>query len=231
MTKAIVGKIDRKTPTLDSVIKVAKFNPEWNAPHKIASNDEVRRMRADPSFLESHGFTVYDGNGMEVDPSSIDWHEVGPGNFPYRLVQAPGPENALGPVKLDFPNKDSVYLHGTNQKQLFARQDRYFSSGCMRMQQPIDMAAFLLADDPEYPRARIDQIVESGKTVLVPLKTPMPVHVVYMTAWTDEDGVLQFRKDMYKYDRYAAIPSDLQPAANLIAETQQPAKPVKTESK
>jgi murein L,D-transpeptidase YcbB/YkuD len=231
MTNAIVGKVDRKTPTLDSVIKVAKFNPEWNAPHKIASNDEVRRMRADPSFLESHGFTVYDGNGMEVDPSSIDWHEVGPGNFPYRLVQAPGPENALGPVKLDFPNKDSVYLHGTNQKQLFARQDRYFSSGCMRMQQPIDMAAFLLADDPEYPRARIDQIVESGKTVLVPLKTPMPVHVVYMTAWTDEDGVLQFRKDMYKYDRYAAIPSDLQPAANLIAETQQPAKPVKTESK
>jgi murein L,D-transpeptidase YcbB/YkuD len=93
------------------------------------------------------------------------------------------------------------------------------------------MAAFLLSDDPDYQRARIDQIVEAGKTVLVPLKTPMPVHVVYMTAWTDEDGVLQFRKDMYKYDRYAAIPSDLQPAANLIAETQQPAKPVKTESK
>lgn len=232
MTKAIVGKVDRKTPTLDSVIKVAKFNPEWNAPHKIASNDEVRRMRADPSFLESHGFTIYDGNGMEVSPSSIDWHEVGPGNFPYRLVQAPGPENALGPVKLDFPNKDAVYLHGTNQKQLFAKQDRYFSSGCMRMQQPIDMAAFLLADDPEYPRARIDQIVESGKTVLVPLRTPMPVHVVYMTAWTDEDGVLQFRKDMYKYDRYAALPKDLQPAANLLAETQQqPAKPTKTESK
>jgi murein L,D-transpeptidase YcbB/YkuD len=230
-TKAIVGKIDRKTPTLDSVIKVAKFNPEWNAPHKIASNDEVRRMRADPSFLESHGFTVYDGNGMEVDPSSINWHEVGPGNFPYRLVQAPGPENALGPVKLDFPNKDAVYLHGTNQKQLFAKQDRYLSSGCMRMQQPIDMAAFLLSDDPEYQRARIDQIVEAGKTVLVPLKTPMPVHVVYMTAWTDEDGVLQFRKDMYKYDRYAAIPDGLRPAANLVAETRQPAKPQKTESK
>jgi murein L,D-transpeptidase YcbB/YkuD len=231
MTNAIVGKIDRKTPTLDSVIKLAKFNPEWNAPHKIASNDEVRRMRADPSFLESHGFTVYDGNGMEVDPSAIDWHDVGPGNFPYRLVQAPGPENALGPVKLDFPNPDSVYLHGTNQKQLFAKQDRYFSSGCMRMQQPIDMAAFLLSDDPEYQRARIDQIVESGKTVLVPLKTPMPVHVVYMTAWADEDGVLQFRKDMYRYDRYADISKDLQPGANLIAEAAEPAKPSKTESK
>lgn len=231
MTKAIVGKIDRKTPTLDSVIKVAKFNPEWNAPHKIASNDEVRRARADPNFLRDHGFTVYDGNGMEVDPDAINWHEVGPGNFPYRLVQAPGPENALGPVKLDFPNPDSVYLHGTNQKQLFAKQDRYFSSGCMRMQQPIDMAAFLLADDPDYQRPRIDQIVESGKTVLVPLRTPMPVHVVYMTAWADEDGVLQFRKDMYRYDRYADIPKDLQPGANLIAEAAEPAKPAKTESK
>jgi murein L,D-transpeptidase YcbB/YkuD len=134
-------------------------------------------------------------------------------------------------VKLDFPNPDSVYLHGTNQKQLFAKQDRYFSSGCMRMQQPIDMAAFLLQDDPNYPRTRIDQIVESGKTTLVPLRTPMPVHVVYMTAWADEDGVLQFRKDMYKYDRYAAIPSDLQPATNLVAETQEPVKATRTESK
>ncbi len=98
----------------------------------------------------------------------------------------------------------------------------------MRMQQPIDMAAYLLSDDPEFQRARIDQIVESGKTMLVPLKTPMPVHVVYMTAWTDEDGVLQFRKDMYRYDRYAELSKDLQPAANLIAETQAPVKPEKT---
>ena len=230
-TKAIVGKVDRKTPTLDSTIKLAKFNPEWNAPYKIASNDEVRRARANPSFLRDHGFKVYDGNGMEVDPDIINWHEVGPGNFPYRLVQSPGPENALGPVKLDFPNPDSVYLHGTNQKLLFAKQDRYFSSGCMRMQQPIDMAAYLLSDDPDYPRDRIDQIVASGKTTLVPLKTQMPVHVVYMTAWTDEDGVLQFRKDMYRYDRYGDIPGDLQPAANLVAESEQPVKFTKTESK
>lgn len=230
-TKAIVGKIDRKTPTLDSVVKVAKFNPEWNAPHKIASNDEVRRMRADPNFLTDRGFTIYDGNGMEVSPSSIDWHEVGPGNFPYRLVQAPGPENALGPLKLDFKNDHAVFLHGTNQKGLFAKQDRYFSSGCMRMQEPIEMAAFLLAGDQEYPLDRINQIVASGKTTFVPLKNPMPLHVVYMTAWTDEDGVLQFRKDMYRYDRYADIPKDLRPAENLIAETQVPVKPTKTESK
>jgi murein L,D-transpeptidase YcbB/YkuD len=101
----------------------------------------------------------------------------------------------------------------------------------MRMQQPIDMAAFLLSDDPDWQRTKIDQVVESGKTTLVSLKTPMPVHVVYMTAWADEDGVLQFRKDMYRYDDYAAISKELQPAANLVAETTQPMKPAKTESK
>jgi murein L,D-transpeptidase YcbB/YkuD len=218
-TKAIVGKIDRKTPVLDSVIKLAKFNPEWNAPSKIASNDEVRRARADPDFLTSHGFHIYNLDGMEVEPESIDWHSVGPGNFPYRLVQQPGPENALGPVKLDFPNPESVYLHGTNQRELFARQDRYLSSGCMRMQQPVDMAAFLLADDPNWSRAHIDQVVESGKTTLVPLKTQMPVHVVYMTAWVDEDGVPQFRKDFYGYDDYAAIPESLKASggSDLVA--------------
>lgn len=230
-SKAIVGKVDRKTPTLDSVIKLAKFNPEWNAPAKIASNDEVRRARADPDFLTSHGFHVYDGNGMEVDPQSIDWHSVGPGNFPYRLVQQPGPENALGPVKLDFPNPESVYLHGTNQRELFAKQDRYFSSGCMRLQRPVDLAAFLLQDDPDWPRERVDQVVEAGKTVLVPLKTQMPVHVVYVTAWVDEDGVMQFRKDMYRYDKYPAIPANLKPAAtgdNLIASTQSAPRQGKT---
>jgi len=227
-SKAIVGKIDRKTPTLDSVIKLAKFNPEWNAPEKIASNDEVRRARADPNFLSSHGFHLYDGSGMEVDPSAVDWSSVGPGNFPYRLVQQPGPENALGPVKLDFPNPESVYLHGTNQKELFAKQDRYFSSGCMRLQRPVDLAAYLLSDDPDWQRPHIDQVVEDGKTTLVPLKSPIPIHVVYMTAWVDEDGVPQFRKDMYRYDQYPAIPGDLQPSgANLIAAAA-PEKPTKT---
>jgi murein L,D-transpeptidase YcbB/YkuD len=227
-SKAIVGKVDRKTPTLDSVIKLAKFNPEWNAPAKIASNDEVRRARADPNFLTSKGFHVYDSNGMEVDPQQIDWTSVGPGNFPYRLVQQPGPENALGPVKLDFPNPESVYLHGTNQKELFAKQDRYFSSGCMRLQRPVDLAAFLLQDDPDWQRPHIDAVVEAGKTVLVPLKTPMPVHVVYMTAWVDEDGALQFRKDMYRYDKYPDIPAGLTPTApagdNLIATSTPEAK-------
>ncbi len=183
----------------------------------------MRRARADPNFLTSKGFHLYDGNGMEVDPQQIDWTSVGPGNFPYRLVQQPGPENRARSGETRFPNPESVYLHGTNQKEQFAKQDRYFSSGCMRLQRPVDMAAFLLQDDPNWQRPHIDQVVEAGKTVLVPLKTPMPIHVVYMTAWVDEDGLLQFRK-VYRNDKYPDIPADLKPAAlageNLVAATQ-----------
>lgn len=218
-SKAIVGKLARKTPTLSSVIHTAKLNPDWTAPVKIAAADEVKRQRADPSFLESHGFHVFNQSGDEVSINSIDWHEVGPGNFPYTLRQEPGPENALGPVKLDFPNDYSVYLHGTNQRALFEKQDRFFSSGCVRLQQPVDLAEFLLKDNQDWPRSRIDEVIAGGKTTYVTLKTPMPVHIVYMTAWTDESGVMQFRKDMYGYDKYASVPEGLRTAEGDVAPT------------
>jgi peptidoglycan hydrolase-like protein with peptidoglycan-binding domain len=231
MTKAIVGKVDRKTPTLDSVIKVAKFNPEWNAPHKIASNDEVRRMRADPSFLESHGFTVYDGNGMEVSPSAIDWHEVGPGNFPYRLVQAPGPENALGSGEARLPEQGRG-LPARHQPEAAVRQagpllllglhadaaaDRHgrlpavgrsgIPAGENRPDRRGREDRAGAAEDPDAgPCGLYDHLDGRGRSAAIP-------------------------KDMYKYDRYAALPNDLQPAANLVAEVPQPAKPTKTESK
>ena len=221
-SKSIVGKLARKTPTLSSVIHTAKLNPDWTAPVKIAAADEVKRQRADPSFLESHGFHVYDQGGNEVSISSVDWHEVGPGNFPYTLRQEPGPENALGPVKLDFPNDYAVYLHGTNQRALFEKQDRFFSSGCVRLQRPVDLAEFLLKDNQDWPRSHIDEVIAGGKTTFVTLKTPMPVHIVYMTAWADEDGVMQFRKDMYSYDKYAGIPEGLRaPEASATPTVQQ----------
>jgi murein L,D-transpeptidase YcbB/YkuD len=208
-TKSIFGKVQRKSPTLSSVIHTVKLNPDWTAPHKIAAIDEVKRQRKDPNFLDSHGFTIYDRSGNVVSAQSINWHEVGPGNFPYTLRQAPGPENALGPVKFDFPNDHSVFLHGTPTVSLFAKQDRFFSSGCVRTETPIDLAEFMLKDDPEWPRSRIDEVLKTGKTTLVKVKNPLPVHITYMTAWVDEDGVMQFRKDAYGYDDLPSIPSDV----------------------
>nr|WP_298686647.1 L,D-transpeptidase family protein [uncultured Dongia sp.] len=205
-TKAIFGKLQRKSPTLSSVIHTVKLNPDWTAPAKIAAIDEVKRERANPGFLEAKGFTIYDRSGNVVSPNAIDWHSVGPGNFPYTLRQAPGPENALGPVKFDFVNDHAVFLHGTPTVKLFEKQDRFFSSGCVRTQTPIDLAKFVLKDDPEWPAERIDSVLKSAKTTLVKLKNPLPVHITYMTAWVDEDGVMQFRKDAYGYDDLPSLP-------------------------
>lgn len=209
-TKSIFGKVQRKSPTLSSVIHTVKLNPDWTAPHKIAAIDEVKRQRKDPNFLDSHGFTIYDRSGNVVSAQSIDWQEVGPGNFPYTLVQAPGPENALGPVKFDFPNDHSVFLHGTPTQSLFAKQDRFFSSGCVRTETPVDLAEFMLKDNGDWDRARIDAVLKTGKTTLVKLANPMPVHITYMTAWVDENGVMQFRKDAYGYDRLPSIPDGIE---------------------
>ncbi|TDQ84027.1 murein L,D-transpeptidase YcbB/YkuD [Dongia mobilis] len=208
-TKAIFGRIERKSPTLSSVIHTVKLNPDWTAPYKIAAIDEVKRQRKDPNFLDSHGFTIYDSSGNVVSAQSINWFEVGPGNFPYTLRQAPGPENALGPVKFDFENDHAVFLHGTPTVSLFAKQDRYFSSGCVRTEKPIDLAEFMLQQTPDWDRARIDAVIKTGKTTLVKVANPLPVHITYMTAWVDEDGVMQFRKDAYGYDRLPALSAEV----------------------
>ncbi|WP_374655843.1 murein L,D-transpeptidase [Dongia sp.] len=220
-TKAIFGKLERKSPTLSSVIHTVKLNPDWTAPAKIAAIDEVKRERANPGFLEAKGFTIYDRSGNVVSPYAIDWHEVGPGNFPYTLKQAPGPENALGPVKFDFPNDHAVFLHGTPTVKLFEKQDRFFSSGCVRTQQPVDLAKFLLKDDAEWPAERIDAVLKTAKTTLVKLKNPLPVHITYMTAWVDEAGIMQFRKDAYRYDDLPSLPSTITQA--LVASNAAPA--------
>ncbi len=219
-TKAIFGKLERKSPTLSSVIHTVKLNPDWTAPAKIAAIDEVKRERATPGFLDAKGFTIYDRSGNRVSADSIDWHSVGPGNFPYTLRQAPGPENALGPVKFDFPNDHAVFLHGTPTVKLFDKQDRFFSSGCVRTQQPVDLAKFLLQDDPEWSATRIDEVLKTAKTTLVRLKNPLPVHITYMTAWVDEAGIMQFRKDAYSYDDLPSLPSGI--TEQLLASAQAP---------
>lgn len=209
-TRAIFGKVERQSPTLSSVIHTVKLNPDWTVPYKIAAIDEVKRQRSDPGFLDSNGFTIYDQAGNVVNAQSIDWKAVGPSNFPYTLRQAPGPENALGPVKFDFVNDYAVFLHGTPTQSLFAKQDRFFSSGCVRTENPIDLAEFLLRGDPAWDRARIDAVLKTGKTTLVKVSNPMPVHIAYMTAWVDEDGVMQFRKDVYDFDDLPSLPGGIE---------------------
>ena len=132
--------------------------------------------------------------------SSIDWQAARPGNFPYQLVQGPGPDNALGRVKFMFPNSYSVYLHDTPSRELFAKSERAFSSGCIRVANPLELAALLLEDQSGWGRAAIDDVVATGKTRTVKLSKPLPVLLTYFTAWIDRNGTLQLRRDVYGRD-------------------------------
>jgi murein L,D-transpeptidase YcbB/YkuD len=136
-----------------------------------------------------------------VDPATVDWSGITARNFPYRLRQGPGPLNALGQVKFMFPNKFSVYLHDTPSRELFNEDARAFSSGCIRLAQPLDLAALLLADDTRWPRAAIDAAIAGGREQSVTLNRPIAVHLLYWTAWVDENGTLQFRDDIYGRDQ------------------------------
>lgn len=208
--KVIVGRIDRPTPLLQSVIRRIDFNPTWVVPAKIARNDEVARMRSDPSFFRTHNIRVYDGwgaNAHEIDPGSIDWTQYGPNNMPFALRQDPGPENALGPVKFDFANDYAVYVHGTPVQSLFQLPARSLSSGCVRAERPVDLAKYLLRNDHNWPATRIDDVVHKATTVSAPLADPLPIMLTYQTAWVDADGVAQFRPDIYGLDGSSDVPT------------------------
>lgn len=199
----IVGRPDRPTPELDSAIERLEFNPYWTVPAGIYAKDFLPKLRKDPGYIGHYkNLRVYRAAepANEVDPASIDWFSPEAKQMRLRLRQDPGPENALGPAKFLFPNSYDVYLHGTNKPALFAKPVRFLSSGCVRLPDPLGFAELLLRGDPQWTRARIDKIVKGRKNQGVRLATPLPVHLVYDTAWVDEAGVIQFRADIYGRD-------------------------------
>ena len=217
---AIVGKVARKTPLLKSEIFQAKLNPDWSVPAKIAAIDMLKHELDEPGYFASKNVRVFTSDGRQIDPRTVNWHDVKKGGyFPYRLKQDAGPENALGPMKLDFQNDYSVFIHGTSAPKLFAKQERFFSSGCVRVDDPLGLATFLLQDDPSWTRERVEEVVKGGKITYAKLRRPIPLHIVYMTAWVDEQGVAHFRDDVYDRDPSVAIPDGLA-SPTLIAEQQ-----------
>jgi murein L,D-transpeptidase YcbB/YkuD len=215
---AIVGRVARKTPLLKSEIFQAKLNPDWSVPAKIARIDMLKHELEEPGYFANKNVRVYTSDGRQVDPRAINWKQVKDGgSFPYRLKQDAGPENALGPMKLDFKNDYAVFIHGTSTPKLFEKQDRFFSSGCVRVDDPLGLATFLIQDDPTWNRARVEEVVKGGKTTYVKLVRPIPLHIVYMTAWVDEQGIANFRNDVYKRDPSVSIPAALA-SPTLIAQ-------------
>lgn len=201
--RAIVGRAYRRTPVFSDRMTYLVLNPCWHVPANLATQDILPQIRRDPGYLAAHGMRVFGGWGSqerEIDPRSIDWSRVSAADFPYRLRQDPGTGNALGRVKFMFPNKFNVYLHDTPAQDLFAKSERTFSSGCIRIQKPIDLAEYVLRGDSQWTREKILGAINSGIERTVRLPAPIPVHLLYWTAWADEDGSIQFRTDVYERD-------------------------------
>jgi murein L,D-transpeptidase YcbB/YkuD len=196
---AVVGKVDRPTPVLATKIYRISFNPNWTVPASIIRKDLIPLMRKSPDYLTSKHIRIYDSAGVEVPPTSIDWN-TDQATKGYMFRQDPGDFNSLGSVRISFHNDEQVYMHDTPQKDIFGREQRFDSSGCIRVQNIRQVIGWLLRDTPEFPRERIDQIFKSGEQVNVNPKPEMPLYLQYVSAWAMADGVTHFRDDIYNLD-------------------------------
>jgi murein L,D-transpeptidase YcbB/YkuD len=201
--RVIVGKTQSKTPAFSNRITRIDLNPIWHLPTSIVQNEIAPAVARDPGYLARKKLEVVKGwgeNAEKVSPGAVDWSRMGKGDYPYRVRQPSGPDNALGRIKFVIPDQFDVYLHDTPTAHLFNSTERDLSHGCVRLEHPVELAAYLLKDDPKWSPEAIQEVIDSGETKSVPLPAPLPVHILYWTAWVDEDGTVQFRKDIYGHD-------------------------------
>lgn len=195
---AIVGKVDRQSPILNSKIHEINLNPYWTAPVSIVKKDIIPLMQKDPEYLTRNSIRIFAPDGTEIPPQSINWNSEEAVNYMFR--QDPGKINAMGSVKINFPNPHAVYMHDTPQQSLFGKLLRFESSGCVRVQNVRDLVAWLAKDTPGWDRRSLERVIESGERVDVALTEAVPVYFTYITAWATPEGVVQFRDDIYRRD-------------------------------
>jgi L,D-transpeptidase YcbB len=192
--RVVIGKTENPTPIFSDRMTHVVFSPYWNVPPKIAK-DEIRpALMRDPGYLYKNNMEVV-RNSRVVSPWSVDWDSGG-----YTVRQRPGPKNALGHVKFIFPNSFDVYLHDTPADRLFSTNERTFSHGCVRVERPAELARWVLRGQAEWTPERIQSAMYSGQERHVALKNPIPVYLVYATAWVEADGAVSFRDDVYGHD-------------------------------
>ena len=192
-----VGKAYRETPVFRDRIEHVVLNPTWTVPPSILREDIIPQARKDPDIIRRKGLKVLDHGGGEIDPRAVNWSAE---RFPYVLRQDPGPDNALGRVKVMFPNEHHVYLHDTPHQELFERSERAASSGCIRVERPLELTELLLSGTEGWDRARIDQVIASNRTTQVDLGRPIPVLILYWTADMMDGATVAFRNDLYGRD-------------------------------
>jgi murein L,D-transpeptidase YcbB/YkuD len=199
---AVVGKPDRPSPTVTTLITTVDLNPTWTVPLSIAKKDVAPKMAKDPTYLARMHMRLLDGTGGEIDPAAVDWR---PGVAPsYTVRQDPGAWNSLGYLRIDMPNPHSVFMHDTPHRELFGSDYRFHSSGCARIGDVRALAAWLLQDNPGWGRREIDATIASGARTDVRLAHAMPVAWIYLTGWAMRDGTVHFRNDIYNHDEVPA---------------------------
>jgi murein L,D-transpeptidase YcbB/YkuD len=197
----IVGRIYRMTPVFSDAIRYVVLNPWWETPDSLARLDKLPLFQRDPDAVTRLGFEVWDKHGKRLQAEHIDWPAYSAADFPFRLRQQPGEQNALGKVKLMFPNRHNVYLHDTPTKDLFLKSSRAFSSGCVRVSGAMELTRWVLQETPEWHADKIAAALASGVETRANLVRPLPVHILYLTVVMDADGGLRFISDVYQRDQ------------------------------
>jgi len=203
--RVITGKPNHPTPIFSDEVETIVLNPYWNVPKSIVQKELIPQMLRRANALGRQGIEVYTGWGKDarrIDPATVEWSQYRYSkHLPFRFAQPPGHKNALGKVKFLFPNKFSVYMHDTPTKPLFKREKRAFSHGCIRLHKPIALLKTFASFDAGIDFGKAEEILKGKKNVYMRLQEKVPVDIVYLTAWVDYDGILQFRDDVYHYDR------------------------------
>ncbi len=196
----IVGTPARQTPVFHSRIYSLVINPNWTVPKIIVTEDLIPKVKKDPNHLKDSKIRILKDlkTNEEIDPGTIDWENLSPENLNFRFRQDSGPANALGRVKFLLPNSDDIYLHGTPGQSLFSKDIRAFSSGCIRLARPLELAAYLLKGTSMDSERALQAAISSEKTQKLTVPRPLDIYIIYMMAWVDEDGTVQFRPDIYK---------------------------------
>jgi murein L,D-transpeptidase YcbB/YkuD len=200
-SNVVVGRQERQTPAFAADMSYLVLSPKWYVPRSIAVKDKLPQLKRSPYALARQNIRVFNSAGQEIKPGAVNWRAVSASNFNYQLRQDAGPRNALGGIKFMFPNPYNVYLHDTPSRELFNRNQRTFSSGCIRISNPLELAEYLLKSDPKWNRDKIRTASTSGKQRVVNLPQTVPVYLLYWTAWVDEDGLANFRNDIYQRDK------------------------------
>ena len=208
----IVGKPSWETPAFSDEIEKFVVNPEWRIPTSIATKEIAPKVAKDPQYLAKNNIEVRKSSYLDsktVNPSNIDWQSIKPYQFDHFLVKRAGDENPLGEVKYLFPNPEAIYVHDTPAKQRFNQAQRALSHGCIRVEEPFSLAREIIKHQGEERTLKqVNKARDTDTTQTFYLNEPLPIHLVYWTAWVDEDMLVNFRDDIYQHDAKALLKNE-----------------------